>query len=230
MARHRPGFSSPLARPRGGAPLAPAGEAGPRARGVGSARPAWVGWVAGTFAGRRVLAHTPAPLQALPAPHPAGSRHPRAAARASPGFSGRRRSGGGEAARPTSPPPPCDSGGRRRRFIDLQRRRRARDPPKARHTRSERRRAQREGRLTNPGPRAGTERDTAKERERKRTRIRTEGGVEKGTDVGADRGGPQTAETETALGGRQGGAGQRLGGRENTRAEGKTNRDIVQPQ
>lgn len=44
----------------------------------------------------------------------------------------------------------------------------------------------------------------------------TEGGVEKGRDVGADRGGPQTAETETALSGGQGGTGQRLGGRENT--------------
>lgn len=50
------------ARSRGRPPLAPAGEARPRVRSMGSARQAGGGWVAGTLAGRLVCTDTPAPL------------------------------------------------------------------------------------------------------------------------------------------------------------------------
>ena len=107
--RHRTPVLPSSARPRGCAPLTPAGEAGPRVRGVGSARPGWDGWLARTLAGRRVHGDTPrTPLAPwASAPHRTGSRPLGIRLRASPAGVGWEK-----ISAPHIPaPPPCDSGG-----------------------------------------------------------------------------------------------------------------------
>lgn len=120
------------ARSRGLVQLAPAGEARPRVRNVGSARPAAGGGGGGNARGlagahghpRALLAHGASELAPL---------------RVRPELHGRR---GGERirARHASRPSSLRQRRRRRRFIDLQRRRSARAPPKARRTGSRARR------------------------------------------------------------------------------------------